>query len=174
MNIMRFLSLVAMSGPSQLKIQGGELAHDGLEFLRKLDPMQKTPFRGTAAIIGGGNTAIDVARSLARLGVTPLILYRRRMEDMPAFEPEIAMAVKEGVKMMELVAPIRIQKNTGDASISHPAYTLTLQQMKISKEKIAGRPWVVPDGEKTKTVDVHDIYVAIGAKADAIWHSIEA
>ena len=94
-----------------LKIQGGDLARDGLEFLRNLDPAEKTSLGGTAAIVGGGNTAIDVARSLVRRGVSPLIVYRRRLEDMPAFEPEIAMAVKEGVKIMELVAPIRIQKN---------------------------------------------------------------
>ena len=84
------------------------------------------------------------------------------------------MAVKEGVKIMELVAPIRIQKNTGDASISHPTYKLALQQMKIGKEKIAGRACVVPDGEKTKSIDVQDIFVAIGAKAETIWHFLEA
>ena len=156
-----------------LKIQGGELARDGLEFLRKLDPARKTSVSGTAAIVGGGNTAIDVARSLIRLGVSPLIVYRRRLEDMPAFEPEAAMAVEEGVKFMELVAPIRIQKNTGDVSNSLPSYRLTLQQMKVGKEKIAGRTSVVPDGEKTKTIDVHDIFVAIGAKAEAIWHFIK-
>jgi Pyruvate/2-oxoacid:ferredoxin oxidoreductase delta subunit len=71
------------------------------------------------------------------------------------------------------VAPIRIQKNTGDASISQPAYKLTLQQMKTGKEKIAGRACVVPDGEKTKTIDVQDIYVAIGAKAETIWHFLD-
>jgi NADPH-dependent glutamate synthase beta subunit-like oxidoreductase len=157
-----------------LKIQGGDLAHDGLEFLRNLDPAEKTSLGGTAAIVGGGNTAVDVARSLVRRGVSPLIVYRRRLEDMPAFEPETAMAVKEGVKIMELVAPIRIQKNTRDSSISLPAYRLTLQKMKVGKEKIAGRPWVVPDGEKTKTIDVQDIFVAIGAKAEAIWHFLKA
>ena len=156
-----------------LKIQGGELARDGLEFLRKLDSARKTSLGGTAAIVGGGNTAIDIARSLIRLGVSPLIVYRRRLEDMPAFKPETAMAVKEGVKLMELVAPICIQKNTGDASISLPAYKLTLQQMRVGKEKIAGRTWVVPDDEKTKTIDVHDIFVAIGAKTDSIWHFLE-
>ena len=157
-----------------LKIQGAELTYDGLEFLRKLDPTQKSPFCGTAAIVGGGNTAIDVARSLARLGVKPLIAYRRRMEDMPAFKLEIAMAVQEGVKIIELVAPIRIQKNTKDASISHPTYKLTLQQMKIGKEKTAGRASVVPDGEKTKSINVQDIFVAIGAKVETLWHFLES
>ena len=84
------------------------------------------------------------------------------------------MALKEGVKIMELVAPIRIQQNVGDASSSLPEYRLTLQQMKVGKEKIAGRARVVPDDVNTKTVDVHDIFVAIGAKAEAIWHFLKA
>jgi NADPH-dependent glutamate synthase beta subunit-like oxidoreductase/Pyruvate/2-oxoacid:ferredoxin oxidoreductase delta subunit len=157
-----------------LKIQGGDLARDGLEFLRNLDPAAKTSLGGTAAIVGGGNTAVDIARSLIRRGVSPLIVYRRRLEDMPAFEPETATAVKEGVKIMELVAPLRIQKNVGDSSSSLPGYRLTLQKMKVGKEKIAGRAWVVPDEEKTETIDVQDIFVAIGAKAEAIWHFLEA
>jgi len=156
-----------------LKIQGGDLARDGLAFLRNLDPAEKTSLYGTAAIVGGGNTAIDVARSLVRRGVSPLIVYRRRLKDMPAFDPETAMAVKEGVKIMELVAPIRIQKNFRNASSSLPDYRLTLQQMKVGKEKISGRACVVPDGEKTKTIDVQDIFVAIGAKAETIWNSLK-
>ena len=157
-----------------LKIQGGDLARDGLEFLRNLDPAEKTSLGETAAIVGGGNTAVDIARSLIRRGVSPLIVYRRRLEDMPAFEPETATAVKEGVKIMELVAPLRIQKNVGDSSSSLPGYRLTLQKMKVGKEKIAGRAWVVPDEEKTETIDVQDIFVAIGAKAEAIWHFLKA
>ena len=152
-----------------LKIQGGELARDGLEFLRQLDSKQTPSVGGTAAIVGGGNTAIDVARSLVRLGVSPLIVYRRRRVDMPAFEPETAMAVKEGVQIMELVTPIRIQQNIGKSSSSLPAFRLTLQQMKTGKKKIAGRAGVVPDGEKTETIDVDNIFVAIGAKAGPLW-----
>jgi Pyruvate/2-oxoacid:ferredoxin oxidoreductase delta subunit len=93
---------------------------------------------------------------------------------MPAFEPEMAMAAKEGVKIMELVAPIRIQKNVGDPSSSFPDYKLTLQRMNVGKEEIAGRASVVPDGEKTETIDVQDVFVAIGAKAEPIWHFLKA
>jgi len=158
----------------RLKIQGGDLARDGLEFLRNLHPAENPSLGRTAAIVGGGNTAIDVARSLVRRGVSALIVYRRRLEDMPAFEPETAMAVKEGVKIMELVAPIRIQKNSSNRSSSLPDFRLTLQQMKVGKKKIAGRACVVPDGEKTETIDVQNIFVAIGAKAEPIWQSLNA
>ena len=88
-----------------LKIEGSHLAMDGLDFLRRLHQGEKMSFAGKAAIFGGGNTAIDVARSLARLGASPLIVYRRRREDMPAYEPEIEMALQEGAKIMELAAP---------------------------------------------------------------------
>ena len=84
------------------------------------------------------------------------------------------MAVKEGVKIMELVAPIRIQKNSSNESSSLPDFRLTLQQMKVGKKKIAGRACVVPDGEKTETIDVQNIFVAIGAKAEFIWQSLNA
>ncbi len=157
-----------------LKIEGGEAARDGLEFLNRLHRDEKMPFDGTAAIVGGGNTAIDVARSLIRLGASPLILYRRRTRDMPAFEPETAMAVEEGVRIMELVTPIRIRKRSGNSSSPLPGYELTLQRMKVSKKEIDGRARVIPDGEKTKTVTVQSIFVAIGADADALWQFPES
>jgi hypothetical protein len=46
--------------------------------------------------------------------------------------------------------------------------------MKVGQGKIAGRACVVPDGDKTETIDVHDIFVAIGAKAEPIWQSLKA
>ena len=150
-----------------LRIDGGHLADDGLDFLRRLHQGEAMSFAGRAVILGGGNTAVDVARCLARLGASPLIVYRRRIQDMPAFEPEVEMALQEGVKIMELVAPIHIRQNQKNSSSK---YTLTLQQMKISKTEINGRARVIPDGNKTETIDAQNIFVAIGAEADALWH----
>jgi len=150
-----------------LRIDGGHLADDGLDFLRRLHQGEAMSFAGRAVILGGGNTAVDVARCLARLGASPLIAYRRRIQDMPAFEPEVEMALQEGVNIMELAAPIRIQQNQRDSSSK---YTLTLQQMKISNTQINGRARVIPDGSKTETIDAQNIFVAIGAEADARWH----
>lgn len=153
-----------------LKIQGGDLVQDGLDFLRNLDPAGKSSFHGTAAVIGGGNTAIDVARSLLRLGASPLIVYRRRRADMPAFEPEAAMAEKEGVKIMELVAPIRVEVNQSGGVSAGPDYSLTLQQMKVDEKTTGSRAGVKPDGEKTTLINVQSIFAAVGAKAESIWH----
>lgn len=151
-----------------LKIDGGHLADDGLDFLRRLHRGEAMSFAGQAVVFGGGNTAVDVARCLARLGASPLIVYRRRIQDMPAFEPEVAMALQEGVKIMELAAPIRIRQNPSDSPSF--SYTLTLQQMKISDTEISGRTRVIPDGKKIHTIDAQNIFAAIGAEPDALWH----
>ena len=152
-----------------LNIEGEEFAADGLEFLNRLSVGEKISYFGTTAIIGGGNTAIDVARSLARLGAAPLIVYRRRIQDMPAFEPEVAMAVQEGVRIMELVSPIRIRETAGDSSSSPPGYELTLHKMKVDRVDTGGRARVVPDGDNTETIAVQNIFVAIGAVAEDLW-----
>jgi NADPH-dependent glutamate synthase beta subunit-like oxidoreductase len=134
------LSLVAMSGPSRLKFRAANWRTMGWNFFAILDPAKNAVSGGTAAIVGGGNTAIDVARSLVRRGVSPLIVYRRRLEDMPAFEPEIGHGRKGRGQNYGACRPHpHSEKHVGDASISHPAYRLTLQQMKVGKEKIAGR-----------------------------------
>jgi Pyruvate/2-oxoacid:ferredoxin oxidoreductase delta subunit len=88
---------------------------------------------------------------------------------MPAFELEVAMAAEEGVRIMELVAPIRIRETSGDSSSSVPGYELTLQKMKVSKKEISGRARVIPDGDDTETIAVQNIFVAIGAVAEDLW-----
>ena len=151
-----------------LNMEGEQFAADGLEFLNRLSVGEKISYIGTAAVIGGGNTAIDVARSLARLGATPLIVYRRRINDMPAFAPEVAMALEEGVRIMELVSPIRIRETGGDSS-SPPGYELALQKMKVDRIDTGGRARVVPDGDDTETMEVQNVFVAIGAAAEDLW-----
>jgi len=152
-----------------LNMEGEEFASDGLEFLNRLGVGQKISYFGTTAIVGGGNTAIDVARSLVRLGADPLIVYRRRIQDMPAFEPEVAMAVEEGVRIMELVAPIRIRETAGGSSSSPPGYELTLQKMKVSEIEGSGRARTVPDGDEIEAITAQNIFVAIGAVAEDLW-----
>lgn len=149
----------------QMNIPGEKMAYDGLEFLKILRREEVTVFDGVSAVIGGGNTAIDVARSLVRLGTTTILVYRRRVQDMPAFQNEVEMAVKEGVEIMELSAPVRIEKDGEE-------YLLALQKMKISgTETSEGRARVVPDGEQTKLLRVRKIFRAIGAEALETWQS---
>lgn len=117
---------------------------------------------GPVAIIGGGNTAVDVARSVARLGGEPWIVYRRRRRDMPAFETEVLMALEEGVKIRELLAPVRLERTGGRLA-------LTVQPMRVDGTDSDGRSRVVPDGAE-ETLEFARVFKAIGEEAAEDWH----
>ncbi|UCF91139.1 MAG: FAD-dependent oxidoreductase [Desulfobacterales bacterium] len=152
--------------PIRLNIPGGEMACDGLSFLAQIRSPATFAISGTAAVIGGGNTALDVARTLLRRGVEPVLVYRRRRQDMPAFAPEVDMALKEGIKIKELSAPIRIAQDPNDPESFPLNYELTLQKMKVSSTAINGRARVIPDGNKIETLRVQGVFTAIGAEGD--------
>jgi NADPH-dependent glutamate synthase beta subunit-like oxidoreductase len=157
-----------------LQIEGAQKAINGLQFLYNIRAQHEMPLNAkrTAAVIGGGNTAIDVARSLVRLEVDPIIVYRRRRQDMPAFSPELQMALDEGVKLETLLAPIAIKDAGKNSADHHASYVLTLQKMKVSATEIEGRARVVPDGGKTETLQVDHIFCAIGAEPEAPWYQV--
>jgi len=159
-----------------LKIEGAQNVVDGLQFLSQIRSAEGVSLQGkrTAAVIGGGNTAVDVARSLVRLGVEPVIVYRRRRQDMPAFDPEVEMALDEGVRLKTLLAPIRIQDAGGGRADRQTPYVMTLQKMKVSTGEISGRARVVPDGTRAETLKVDLIFSAIGAEPAAPWNIISA
>jgi len=93
-----------------INIPGEDLkgVYHGLDFLRDVNLGHEVKIGDTVAVIGGGNTAIDAARTAVRLGAKEVtILYRRLIEDMPADAREIRDAIEEGVKIIPLVAPLK-------------------------------------------------------------------
>jgi len=134
---------------------------DGLSFLAKLRDGVEPPVPGLSAIVGGGNTAVDVARSIIRLGGKALILYRRRVRDMPAFAEEVRMALDEGVKLMELVAPASIE-SAGDGC------RIRLRKMRVVGSD-RGRSQVEADGTLTFNVEVARLFTATGAEPADQW-----
>jgi NADPH-dependent glutamate synthase beta subunit-like oxidoreductase len=139
----------------------GDHVEEGLDFLRARRAEKRVATDGTTAVIGGGNTAVDVARSIVRLGGKAVIYYRRRKQDMPAFAEEIRMALEEGVEIQELVVPVEIRGAGGELLVS-------LQRMAVSGEE-AGRARVVSDGSDTTVVNVKRVIRAIGAGPQAPW-----
>lgn len=148
---------------SELKIPGEELAgvEDGLKFLEKIRRGEAPDCGGVSAIIGGGNTAIDVARSIRRLGGTAVILYRRRRQDMPAFGAETEMALDEGVELRELLAPAGVKSVGKELEI-------TLRHMRVAGED-GRRARVEPDGDRTTTFKARRVFKATGAEAAGDW-----
>lgn len=145
-----------------LHIPGEEAARDGLELLRQARSGMPQEAPETAVVIGGGNTAVDVARTLVRLGSAVTIAYRRRRQDMPAFSPEITAALDEGVRIMEMAAPVRIDaEKTGLA--------VFLQPMTVVDTRADGRARVAPADDKPKILRTASVYMAIGAEAEAHW-----
>ena len=99
----------------KLRIQGEDLAGviDALDFLRARALGKAEAFDGCrVAVVGGGNAAIDAARSVLRLGAeTVTVLYRRSRQEMPAYAEEIEEALHEGIDLQTLIIPKRIVGN---------------------------------------------------------------
>ncbi len=89
----------------------------GVDFLKQAALGQWTDKAKNAVIIGGGNVAIDAARTQVRMGATQVtILYRRTRQEMPAFGEEIDAAIEEGVKIQYLAAPVEVVAANGKVS----------------------------------------------------------
>ncbi|HVN33023.1 MAG TPA: FAD-dependent oxidoreductase [Thermoanaerobaculaceae bacterium] len=110
-----FLGLGAwQSSTMRVKDEETEGVLPGIKFLENFGLRKKIDLYGTVLVIGGGNTAIDCARTAKRLGASEVrLLYRRTRTEMPANAMEIDEAEREGVKIDLLVAPTRVIKNDG-------------------------------------------------------------
>ncbi|MCK4617287.1 FAD-dependent oxidoreductase, partial [Candidatus Aerophobetes bacterium] len=87
---------------------------DGLSFLKRVNLDKQVEVGKRVAIIGGGNTAVDAARSSIRLGAKEVyLIYRRTKEEMPAIPEEVERAEEEGVKILYLTLPREITGKNG-------------------------------------------------------------
>jgi Fe(III) reductase, beta subunit len=111
----------------------------------------------TVIVIGGGNVAMDAARSAVRCGAKEVsCVYRRRQKDMTALNTEIESAIMEGVVLVTLQSPVEITKHK-DGTCSG----LTTQPQKISTYR-GGRPGVVDAAKPTQHFDADVILIAVG------------
>jgi NADPH-dependent glutamate synthase beta subunit-like oxidoreductase/dihydroorotate dehydrogenase len=133
----------------------------GVAFLRDVSLGRFTSLYGRkVAVVGGGNAAVDAARSALRIGAESVTLvYRRRKEDMPAYEEEIIEAEKEGVKYIFLAGPERIEGN-GKAT------AFTYKPMKLGEIDDSGRRKPIPSDEDPRSVDADFVIIATGQKVD--------
>ncbi len=119
------------------RVPGDELSgvRSGLEFLRDANSAAANRLTGPVVVIGGGNTAMDTARTALRLGASEVtVAYRRSREHMPAHPDEIAQAEVEGVQFMFEVAPVKFVDGAGRLS------AVELQRMRLGAPDASGRP----------------------------------
>jgi NADPH-dependent glutamate synthase beta subunit-like oxidoreductase/NAD-dependent dihydropyrimidine dehydrogenase PreA subunit len=113
------------------------------------------------AVVGGGSTAMDAARSAWRSGAQAVhILYRRTQAEMPAQKEEVRAALEEGLTLHELVAPIALQSQDGTLT------GVSCQRMTLGEPDDAGRRRPVPLEGSTFTLPLEVILVAIGEAPD--------
>ena len=131
----------------------------GIEELEKINNSEFGQSNDKIVIIGGGNTAIDVARSLKRLGGDVTIAYRRTLRDMPANEEEIKEAMKENIEFMFMVSPHAIVRKDDKLK------GIELMKMKGGEYDTSGRRKPIPIGE-TVIIPCDKIYAAIGERTN--------
>ncbi|MFA6670207.1 MAG: NAD(P)-binding protein [Bacillota bacterium] len=134
----------------------------GIDFLIKVAQKKPVKLGERVAVIGGGNTAMDSARTAVRLGAKKvIIIYRRTEQEMPAEELEIREAREEGVEFNFLLAPIEIIDSNGHIS------EIRCQKMKLGEPDASGRRRPVPVEGEEVTLDVDTVIAAIGQRVDA-------
>lgn len=132
----------------------------GTEFLRQLNLSGKSQIGKNVLVIGGGNTAIDAARSALRLGSTATIVYRRTRDEMPAVEDEIEAAGKEGIEIIYLAAPTKIIAQ--DSRIKEVEFV----RMKLGAPDASGRKKPIPIEGSTFKMKADTVITAIGESSD--------
>ncbi|MGD8504363.1 MAG: NAD(P)-binding protein [Syntrophobacterales bacterium] len=148
----------------RLNIPGedAEGVQSSVDFLRRVNLGELTKLEGRTVVIGGGNVAIDAARSALRLGAEKVtILYRRTRAEMPAYEHEVEDALAEGIEIQNLVAPKRIITSEGRVS------AIECLRMELGEPDDSGRRRPIPIDGSEFVLDVEMIIPAIGQQPDA-------
>ncbi len=132
----------------------------GIEFLRKAELGSLPRLTGDAVVVGGGNTAVDAARTALRLGAGRVtIAYRRTREEMPVEPEEVAEALEEGIAFEFLVAPVEVIGDDRGA-----AAAIRFQRMRMGDFDDSGRRRPVPIEGDFIEIAASNIIRAIGQK----------
>lgn len=142
-----------------LGIDGEKAMISGLEFLKGVNRGVRQAPGMEVAVIGGGNSSLEVARTLLRMGVRPVIIYRRSEAEMPAMREEIEKASEEGLRFEFLALPVELSKRNGKM-------VLKCVRMRLQALDETGRPRPIPI-EGSEFISEFDAVVkAVGADPD--------
>jgi NADH-quinone oxidoreductase subunit F len=134
---------------------------DAIRFLREYNIRGSAPIGHDVVVVGGGNAAIDTARSAVRLGAQSVtVLYRRTREEMPAYTEEIEEAEHEGVVIKVLTAPVEIVARNGRVC------GIKCQTMTLGEFDRSGRRRPKAAAEEPFVVPADQVITAIGQKLE--------
>ncbi len=151
--------------PRSLGIPGEEAGqvHEALDFLTKVRAGERVALGARVLVIGGGNSAVDAARTARRLvadGGRVTVVYRRTSREMPVGRDEAEALTAEGIDLLELVAPVQVKIKGGRVA------GLTANRMRLGEPEADGRRRPVPIAGSEFELPADDIIVAIGQEAE--------
>jgi NADPH-dependent glutamate synthase beta subunit-like oxidoreductase/Pyruvate/2-oxoacid:ferredoxin oxidoreductase delta subunit len=158
-----FLAIGTQKG-MMLNVPGEDLKGvvNAVDFLRDIALGKNVEIGQKVAVVGGGNSAIDAARTAKRLGAREVtLLYRRSREEMPALPSEVEEAEKDGVKIGILVAPKQIIGENGKV------VALECLRMKLGEPDESGRRRPVPMPGSEHKYEVDMVIPALGQLAES-------
>jgi len=143
-----------------LRCEGEELSLSAIEMLDMVATGNPPSLGDDVVVIGGGNTAVDAARTAKHLGAKNVrVLYRRTRHEMPCLLEEVEDAEKEGVEFEFLIAPVRLEQDEHRLS-------LTCQRMELGAPDLSGR-------RRPVTVEGSDFSVACSTVVAAIGQTVD-
>ncbi|MFH1103379.1 MAG: FAD-dependent oxidoreductase [Actinomycetota bacterium] len=161
-----FLGIGAHEGlPLGIPGEDADGVVSGVEYLRAINLGLPQETGRRVAVVGGGNTALDAARTARREGAEVTVLYRRTRAEMPAEEDEFADAVAEGVRFDYLTAPVKVLVADGRVR------GLRCVRMELGEPDASGRPRPVPREGSEHDREFETVIVAISQRPDHGWYS---
>ncbi len=152
------LLAIGMGEDAATGCEGNDLKgiFSSLPFIEKIKLAYLPDVKNKVAVIGAGNTAMDVAREAIRLGAAEVtVLYRRSEKEMPAFPVEFDEAVQEGVRFAWLTSPVRYE---GNGRVN----AVRCLKMKLGDQDSSGRRKPVPVDGSEFLLEVDTVIEAIG------------
>jgi len=157
-----FVALGAWTNQT-MKIEGEDLPGvlSGIGFLNDVIQAKNIKLGAKVAVIGGGNTAIDAARTALRLRAKEVVIvYRRSREEMPAHDEEIAQAEEEGIQIQFLTAPVKLTGGSGKVS------AMECIRMVLGEPDSSGRCRPEPVAGSEFMLDADNVIIAVGQRVN--------
>lgn len=151
--------------PNSMGCEGEELkgVYQAVDILRRVALGEEVEMGKRVIVLGGGDVAMDVSRTVLRLGAEKVsILYRRSREEMPATDEEIEDAMDEGVEFNFLTNVVKIM---GDGKVEK----VECIKMELGEPDESGRRRPVPIEGSNYTMEVDTVIMAIGQRPDTAW-----
>ncbi|MFQ5349380.1 MAG: FAD-dependent oxidoreductase [Thermoanaerobaculia bacterium] len=150
----------------RLGMAEAEAVEQGIDFLERVHDGEVRLDGEEVLVVGGGNTALDAARSAVRLGAEKVtIIYRRSLLEMPAIREEIADALDEGVRVECLLQPESVRRDP-DAAAGRPPFLLNCRLVELGEPDDSGRRRpIVVEGSDFE-IGCHRVILALGQSPD--------